>query len=312
MSVEIVNFGARVKSILFPISSKATEMIIGYSDPNDYLNDPFYLGATCGRVANRIENSQFIIEGQQYSINANEGDNCLHGGKDNFSNQFWSKVRACDNSVTLSLKSPDGDQGFPGCLFVAVTYTLTENNELKIEYTGKSDKATPINLTNHTYFSLGNKTCESLELQIHAQKMLARKSNGLPSGKIVNIERTDFDFQTLKNIGKSQLKATDKMLKDMGCYDHCFVLDDMINEPKASLVSHENKVTMNVYTDQLAIQLYTGVALSEPFFPYQGVCLEAQNYSNAINIPHFPERVLTPEITYRKQITFEFLATSEA
>lgn len=308
MSVEIVNFGARVKSILFSISGKVKEMTVGYSEPNDYLKDSFYLGATCGRVANRIENAKFEIHDKEYVISSNEKANCLHGGEDNFSSRYWELIDTDDDFVKLSLESLDGDQGFPGKLFATVTYKLTENNELQIVYTAKSNKATPISLTNHTYFNLGNKTCESLMLQIHSQKMLDRKSNGLPSGKVINVENTDFDFNIFKNIGKSQNSANNEMLKKMNCYDHCFVLDANENKLKASLVSHKNKVQMNVYTDQLAIQLYTGVGLSEPFIPYQGVCLEAQGYSNAVNVPHFPERVLQPEDVYQKNITFEFLA----
>ena len=308
MSVEIVNFGARVKSILFPISGKVKEMTVGYSEPNDYLNDQFYLGATCGRVANRIENAKFEIYGKEYVISSNEKPNCLHGGEVNFSLRYWDLIETGDDFVKLSLESIDGEQGFPGKLLATVTYKLTVNNELQIEYTAKSNKATPISLTNHTYFNLGDKTCESLELKIHAQKILDRKSNGLPSGKIVNVENTDFDFNTFKNIGKSQNTATNQMLKKMNCYDHCFVLDSNEKDLNASLVSRNNKVQMNVYTDQLAIQLYTGIALSDPFIPYQGVCLEAQGYSNAVNIPHFPERILQPEDVYRKHIKFEFLA----
>ncbi|MDO6444181.1 aldose epimerase family protein [Colwellia sp. 1_MG-2023] len=308
MRVEIVNFGARIKSILFPVCGKGAEMTVGYSDPVDYLNDPFYLGAICGRVANRIENAKFEINGEAYVVSSNEAPNCLHGGEDNFSLRYWELIEASDNSVKLSLVSPNGDQGFPGDLIVTVTYQLTEENELSIDFNAKSNKATPISLTNHAYFNLGDKTCESLKLQIHAQYMLDRKSNGLPSAEIVTVENTDFDFNSFKHIGESQNTAKNKLLKKMRCYDHCFVLNRNENKLKASLVSHQNNVQMNVYTDQLAIQLYTGVGLSGPFIPYQGVCLEAQNYSNAINLPHFPERILQPENVYQKNITFEFLA----
>ncbi|MEM5555772.1 aldose epimerase family protein [Pseudocolwellia sp. AS88] len=310
MVVEILNLGARIKSIKFPIAGINTEMTLGYLNAIDYINDDYYLGATCGRVCNRIENSQFDIGEERFYLSKNDGENCLHGGENNFSTRMWQVVRSSGTEVTLDLESPDGDQGFPGHLLVNVTYSLNDKNALEIRYTARSNKPTPINLTNHTYFSLGEKSAENLALKIDSSTMLERKENGLPSGSVLDVKNTDFDFTDFRNIGDSHQNASDELLKLMQCYDHCMVFNKVASQknrrPNASLLSVNNKVIMNLYTDQLAVQFYSGVALGGQFKPYQGVCLEAQNYSNALNINHFPNSLLFPNVEYRKKIIYEF------
>lgn len=307
MVVEILNYGARIKSILFPVKGVPTEMIVGHENSVDYINDEFYLGASCGRVCNRIENGQFTIDGKTYSVTQNDGVNCLHGGSDNYSFRYWKVMASSTSSVTLALFSPDGDQGFPGNVNLHVVYHLTEENELKIEYFAISDAPTPINLTNHAYFSLGEKSCEELKLQIMSSTILERKADGLPSGNFLSVKNTDFDFQEPISIGVRQQNATDDALKVMCCFDHCFVLNKSeMDNPSALLSSDSNKVTMKVFTDQPAVQLYTGAALRGNFQTYQGVCLEAQNYSNAVNHSHFPNSILLPKMDYKKNIVFKF------
>ena len=307
MTVEIINFGARLKSIKFPVRGKLTEMILGHEKPEHYLTDTFYLGATCGRVCNRIENAAFAIADVQYQLSQNEGEHCLHGGMDNFSYRYWRIVAYSSTSVTLSLYSKDSDQGFPGNVEVFVNYQLTNNNEIIIDYKATTDAKTPINLTNHSYFSLGESSGELLNLSMSASKVLERKENGLPSGKLLAVAATDFDFRTFVNIAQRQQKCTDAALRNMKGFDHCFVLDsNNINHASAVLISEKNKVKMTLFTNQNAIQFYAGAYLAEKFSPYQGICLEAQNYSNAINIKHFPERVLLPQDTYQKRIIFHF------
>lgn len=307
MCVEIINFGARIKSIQFPINGTPTEMTVAYPKAEDYLTDEFYLGVTCGRVCNRIENGKFSLDEQSFTLTTNDGENTLHGGVENYAHRFWQVESESSTAVTLSLLSEHGDQGFPGNLSIKVEYSLTEENELMMNYTAKTDAATPINITNHAYFSLGESSGELLDLQVNASSMLERKDNGLPSGKVISVEQTDFDFQQTVNIGQRQQETQDKSLQEMQCYDHCFVLNhNDIGIADAVLTSPNNKVRMTLYTDQLAVQLYTGVALTSPFNPYQGVCLEAQNYTNAINIPHFPNSVLTPESEYKQSIIYHF------
>jgi aldose 1-epimerase len=307
MSVEILNFGARIKSILLPVKGIPTEMTVGYSSAEAYLTDDFYLGATCGRVCNRIEGGRFDLNGVSYHLTQNDNEQCLHGGADNFSYRMWQVESSSKSTTTLTLESHSGDQGFPAKLNLKVKYHLTDENKLEIDYFAIADAPTPINITNHAYFNLGHDSCEFLDLQIAASSMLERKDNGVPSGKVLPVENSDFDFSMLTNIGQRQTNTTDNNLINMACFDHCYVLDnDGICTAKAILISKQNKIKMSLFTDQPAIQLYTGVALNGLFTAYQGVCLEAQNYSNAVNINHFPNSILSPSDEYKRKIIYQF------
>jgi len=313
MAVEIINLGARVKSIKFPVNTIPTEMILGYDVATDYLTDEFYLGATCGRVCNRIAGGKFELAGKQHQLSLNDGDNCLHGGSDNFSMRNWQidEKNLTDTSVTLSLVSPNGDQGFPGELKLAVTYQLSADNKLSIEYSADTDLATPINLTNHAYFTLGEKDCQSLYLQMMSSVFLETTSANIPTGNIIPVADTDFNFREPVSIGLRQQNTEDKSLKAKKGYDHCFVLDNApFTECKAVLTSLKNQISLSVYTDQPTIQLYTGFYLSDKFSAYQGVCLEAQNYTDADNHAHFPSNVLQPNQTYQRSIIYSFESIS--
>ncbi|WNC71776.1 aldose epimerase family protein [Thalassotalea psychrophila] len=309
MSVEVCNFGARITSIKFPINGEATEMTVAYQNAEDYLDDSFYLGATCGRVCNRISNAQFDLNGKTYQLTKNDAENCLHGGVENFARKYWSidSDPVSTKQVTLSLTSIDGDQGFPGTLQISVQYQLTEENELIVNYLAKSDAATPINLTNHTYFNLGEATCEALMVQINASHYLERNQLNTPTGNIISVTNNDYDFRQQVSIGVRQANTNDQELALMQGYDHCFVLDDSaIASEKAVILSLQNNVKMTMYTDQPAMQLYTGSYLSGEFKRYQGLCLEAQNYPDAVNFNHFPSSILPPNELYKREIRFKF------
>ena len=309
MVVEIINFGARIKSIKFPVHGKPKEMILGYDTAKDYLTDEFYLGATCGRVCNRIAGGKFELDGHQVQLSLNDGENCLHGGVDNFSKRCWKieSETVTDSSVTLSLTSPDGDQGFPGTLNLSVTYQLSADNELSIQYYGNTDSATPVNLTNHAYFNLGEKDCQSLYLQMMSSTLLETDSANIPTGHIISVAATDYNFREPVSIGYRQQHTEDESLKTKKGYDHCFVLDNTpFEQPKVILTSLKNQITLSVYTDQATLQLYTGYYLSGNFSSYQGVCLEAQNYTDADNNKHFPSNVLQPNQKYQRKIIYKF------
>jgi aldose 1-epimerase len=313
MSVEIINFGARIKSIKFPVNSKPTEMTLGYASTEEYLNDESYLGATCGRVCNRISGGKFQLDGKQYNLPQNDGENCLHGGVDNFSFRDWKidKRTLTNSSVTLSLLSNDGDQGFPGTVNLFITYQLSEDNQLIIQYFANTDLATPINLTNHAYFNLGEKDCESLSLQINASSYLESDDNNLPTGNIIPVDGTDYNFREHTVIGERQQNTEDRSLKAKSGYDHCFILDNTpFGHPNAVVTSLQNKISLSVYTDQPAIQLYTGFYLDGKFTSYEGLCLEAQNYTDAENNRNFPSNILRPTQQYQRKIIFEFKAIS--
>lgn len=309
MTAEIINFGARIKSIKFPVNKKPTEMVLGYDVATNYLTDDFYLGATCGRVCNRIAGGKFDLAGKQYQLPLNDGENCLHGGVNNFSMRYWKidKQTLTDSSVTLSLESADGDQGFPGTLNISVTYQLSEDNELSIEYSAYTDSPTPINLTNHAYFNLGEQDCQLLYLQIMSSAYLETNSANIPTGNIIPVAQTDFNFRQPATIGYRQQNTQDKSLKAKNGYDHCFVLDNApFTERKAVLTSLKNQINLSVYTDQTTIQLYTGFYLSGEFSAYQGVCLETQNYTDADNHKHFPSNILQPGHNYQRKIIYKF------
>ncbi|KGJ92452.1 aldose epimerase family protein [Thalassotalea sp. ND16A] len=313
MSVEIINFGARIKSIKFPLNGKPTEMTLGYASAAEYLTDDFYLGATCGRVCNRIAGGKFRLAGQLYQLPLNDGNNCLHGGDNNFSMRYWQIDKQSQSAVTLSLISTDGDQGFPGTVKLALTYQLSADNQLSIQYLANTDLATPVNLTNHTYFNLGESDCQSLSLQMQSSQYVESDSDNIPTGNIVALKDTDYDFNEPATIGQRQSHTEDKSLQHKHGYDHCFVLDKVAYaQPNAVLTSHKNQVKLSVYTDQPAIQLYTGFYLSKQFNSYQGVCLEAQNYPDAINHDHFPCSVLTPDKSYQRNIVFAFESVNSA
>lgn len=309
MEVTLVNFGARITSIKYPVIDKLQEMLVRYDSTKEFVNDPFYLGATCGRVCNRIENAEFEIDGQQYKLPANDGDNCLHGGDDNIALQYWALDQ--DSLTTqyakFTLDVSDGHNGFPGNVQLAVTYQLSEKGALTIDYWGITDKKTPLNLTNHAYFNLGEKSCFDLQLKLSADKFLERSSSGIPTGQLLNIDNMGVDFTEGRSI--TELIDLNKFaqVKSEEGFDTCFVLKPE-SDIKAELRSVKNRVKMTVMTDQPSIQLYTGKFLDDPFRPYQGVCLECQDYVDATNQPLFPSILLSPGEVYQRQIVYKFSA----
>ena len=177
MEVEILNLGARIGQIWLPTDETLKPMLVAYEELADFQTDDFYLGATCGRVCNRIGGGAFELDGQQYELSKNDGDNTLHGGLDNLSFQYWQMdlEQATNESVALSVVSPDGAGGFPGELKITVVYRLTDENGLEIRFTANSDVATAVNLTNHAYFHLGEDSAKSLELVVNSEQFLERQ-----------------------------------------------------------------------------------------------------------------------------------------
>lgn len=309
MQVDILNFGARIAAIKFPVNGQPTDMILSYDDNEDYLNDAFYLGATCGRVCNRIDQASFSIAGREYVLEKSDGENCLHGGIDTFAHRYWQVTHQSPQAVTLVLHSADGDQGFPGAVDIQVTYTLTDDNALTIDFVANTNMATPINLTNHAYFNLGEADARSLTLQINAPHYLALNKRNIPTGELVPVANTDFDFNTARVIGAVEATTHDAQVIERRGFDHCFALVKRLPEqPAATLTSAKNQLSMTLYTDQKAVQLYSGAYLSTPFQAYQGLCLEAQNFTDAVNHPSFPNTVLEPAQQYRQRIAFAFTA----
>ncbi|AWB68163.1 galactose-1-epimerase [Saccharobesus litoralis] len=311
MQVELLNVGARVRSIKFPVNGQPTEMTVAYQNVENYQDDVFYLGATCGRVCNRIANGKFELNGQSYDLPINNGPNCLHGGELNFSYRFWQIEQASltDTFVKFDLVSEEGDQGFPGQVTSSVIYQLTEQNELKINYLATTTAPTPINMTNHCYFDLGEGSCRELSLQMAASSYLPLDEHCIPTGETRAVEQGEFSFRQPAVIGERIDNAKDEQLVAAGGYDHCLILDNSpMSEAKATLTSHKNNIKLELFTDQPSVQLYSGRYLGGELTGFQGVCLEAQNYPDAINQAHFPNSVLQVGEEYYRNIVFKFSA----
>lgn len=304
MEVNILNLGATVSSIKLPVNGELKEMTATYENVEDFKSDPFYIGATAGRYANRIAKGQFSINGEQYSLTTNNGGNCLHGGDNGFTHRFWQVENQSDTSVSLVLISPDGDQGFPGELTSKVHYELSADNQLKITFSAETTKDTTVNLCNHCYFHLGESNIENLSLKIISNAMLPVDETSIPTGELRDITGTDFDFNQSVKLSERLPNLTDDMLDVTTGFDHCYAIAGDINEVVAELVS--DNVKLSITTDQPGLQFYTAAYLAGAFKPSEGLCLEAQNYPNAINQENFPSAVLRVGETYQKQVNYCF------
>ena len=332
MTVEITDFGGTIVSIKAPDrNGKLTDVSLGYDSLSDYEKADGYLGALVGRVANRIAGSSFELDGETYTLYANDGANSLHGGKRSRSYVIWEA--ACDANaeaatLTLSYVSPDGDEGYPGTLKTKVTYTLDHRNALSIRYEAETDKATPINLTNHAYFNLGgcaSGTVFGQTLWLDAESYLAGDKELIPVA-VKAVDGTPFDFRTAKPIGRDFF-AEDADLRMAGGYDHCFNFTDWKScrsggEPVLRAVACDpvSGRKMEMYTNQPCVQLYTANFLKNPCFPLRGgykqktqtaFCLETQMMPDSIHHqgdPAFTDCVLRPGETYDYTTVYVFSA----
>lgn len=309
MEVELLNFGARISSIKFPVKGKLTEMTVAYDETESFLSDEYYLGATCGPVCNRISNAELVINEKKYSLSANDNENCLHSGEDNFSLCLWEiESSSCtSNYIKFILKTNDLDRGFPGNNHFTVEYQLTESNQLEICYSGTSDRTTPMNLTNHAYFNLGQASCMDLSLNVRTSAFLERFDNGIPTGEIQSTMALGSNLRKevlIKDFVENSVHP--QVEKDNGL-DHCFILDNgSLTQEKAKLFCANNGVLLSVYTDQPTMQIYTGNYLSAPFEKHAGICLECHGFVDASNIDHFASINCDPSQTYQSKIIYRF------
>ncbi|HSV11401.1 MAG TPA: aldose epimerase family protein [Hanamia sp.] len=312
--VKISNYGGTVTSFITPDKNdKKSEIIVGFDSLNQYLQKPPYFGALIGRYGNRIGNAKFTLDGTTYHLAANDGKNTLHGGLKGFDKVVWDATVPSDSvpSLTLKYRSKDGEEGFPGNLNVTVNYTLTNDNELKIEYNAETDKATPVNLTNHTYFNLSgdvNNTILDETLMIDADRYTPVDSTLIPTGKIVAVKGTPYDFTSPKKIGQdiNQVK---------GGYDFNWVLNrkDSSLQKVAVLSDPISGRTLEVYTTQPGLQFYTGNFLDGKFINRDGkpikqhaaLCLETQHFPDSPNEPDFPSTILRPGEKYHSVTVYK-------
>lgn len=304
VSVGICNYGARITHFIISKEDKKTDITLGFNSIDDYLNkkSEVYYGVTVGRFANRIEDAKFTLNDKTYHLEANNGGNSLHSGSVAFHNRVWDVKEVKEKSLALSISSADGEGGFPGNLTCEVIFTLTDENELIINYNAKTDKDTVVNLTNHAYFNLngeGNGTILNHQFCINADEFVPIKENCIPKGNFEDLTNTPFDFREAKTIAKD-IGLANEQLKFGNGYDHSFVINqtEIVNFA-ASAKGDKTGLTLEVYTTQPGMQFYTGNYLSDDigksgsaYDARTGFCFETQHHPNSPNQPNFPTTVL--------------------
>jgi aldose 1-epimerase len=321
LEMRVMTYGGIITSLKVPDRfGQFEDIVLGFDAIDGYLKDPPYFGAIVGRYGNRIANAHFTLNGTTYKLAANNGPNHLHGGVNGFDKMLWSAVpgdTAEGLSVTLSRTSPDGEEGYPGTLQASVRYTLTDKNELAIDYRATTDKATPVNLTQHSYFNLAADGGDILghELTIHASRYTPVDSTLIPTGELAPVPGTPFDFQKATPIG-ARIDADNVQLKNGGGYDHNWVLDRSGSglQPAARLVDPKSGRTLDVATTEPGLQFYSGNFLDgtitgkggRVYKHRSGLCLETQHYPDSPNHPTFPSTILQPGQTYSSKTVFTF------
>lgn len=317
--VLITNYGARVVSWIY----NGVDIVVGFNSLDGYLSSTeFYYGATIGRYANRIANGKFILNGKEYNVEINTPPHQLHGGTFGFHNRVWTIENAADNKITLFYFSKDGEEGYPGNLKVTVTYTLSDENELIINYEASTDKTTIINLTNHCYFNLngqGNGSIVDHLLQINADNTTPVDKTLIPLGSLAPVENTPFDFRKLTRIG-DRIDDDNEQLSFGKGYDHNFALN--IEKGKvffaAKAIGDKSGIVLETFTDQPGIQLYTGNSMSgknkikgeHTDGPRTAFCLETQHFPDSPNHPEFPSTVLQPEVKFMSATIYKLLSNN--
>ncbi|MCM1151003.1 MAG: galactose mutarotase [Alistipes sp.] len=326
LDVQVTNFGARVVSIFVPDRNGAcADVVVGCESIARYLDDPEarFSGPVVGRFANRIGGGRFTLDGTEYRLLQNDNGNSLHGGVKGLDSRVWSVAEADDRHVAMRYVSPDGEEGYPGELTVCVTYTVTDDNALKIEYAATTDRPTVVNLSNHSLFNLGGEGSGSVldhELWIAADATTPVDSVLIPTGALAPVEGTPFDFRTPTPIG-ARIDADDEQLRYGHGYDHNWALCDTTGEVRlvASLYDPGSGRMMEILTDQPGLQFYSGNFFGDSScgkfgrkIGYRGaVALETQNFPDAPNKPAFPSSVLRPGETYTQICIYRFGVVSE-
>jgi len=319
MMVTLTNYGARIVSIFVPDNNgKFADVVLGFNSIAEYLKNEATHGAVVGPYANRIAQARFRIGEKEYLLPQNDGEVCLHSGPESWYRQVWDAEEEL-NSVRFTIHSYDGEFGFPGNITASVTYRLSDQNELILEYHASTDKTTHINLTNHAYFNLkgeGNGDILNHHLFINADHYTPIiDQRMIPTGEIAKLECTPLDFRRLHQIG-DRIAWDGPQLKWAHGYDFNYVLNKSTDELElaASLFEPESGRIMELYTTEPALQLYTGNFLNDKergkagsfYQPYSGLCLETQHFPNTPNQPNFPSTMLYPEQQYSSTTIFKF------
>lgn len=316
VEIAITNYGARIVALIVPDKNQnPVDVVVGFDSLNGYLNSTeTYHGAIVGRYANRIAGGKFSLNGKNYQLSINNPPNHLHGGPHGFNNQVWKVEEVKENTVRLSYLS-DGEENYPGNVTVCIIYTLTDANELIINYEAVTDQATVFNITAHPFFNLngqGSGTIENHLLQVNADRYTPVDKSLIPLG-IFPVEKTPFDFRTAKTIGQDINEKNEQLEYGAG-YDHNFVLNKSGLRSVARATGEKSGISMEVITDQPGMQLYSGNYMkSENKIKYglmdkfrEAFCLETQHFPDSPNHPEFPTTILNPGEVFQSTTIYKF------
>ena len=321
MEVRAITYGAIIVSLRVPDrAGKFDDVVLGHDDLAGYLTKPSYFGAVVGRYGNRIAKGRFTLDGKTYTLATNNGPNHLHGGVKGFDKVVWKGEPASPGagaSVTFSYTSRDGEEGYPGTLSARVTYTLTDKDELRFQYAATTDKATPVNLTQHSYFNLAGAGRDILghELTIDADRFTPVDATLIPTGKRAPVSGTPFDFRKPTAIG-ARIGQDDEQLRFGGGYDHNYVLnrtgDGLVHAVR--LVDPSSGRTLDIQTTEPGVQFYSGNFLDGTvkgkggvvYAHRSGLCLETQHFPDSPNQPAFPSTIVRPGKQYRSETVLTF------
>lgn len=327
MTLEISEFGASIVKLFAPDrNGEFGDVVCGFDTLGSYETAPGYHGATVGRWANRIHRGRFTLDGITYQLGINNGKNHLHGGiKDKLSHKIWESEIICggdEPSLKLTALSPDGEEGFPGNFSAEVVYTLTNDNAVRIDYHGTTDKKTVVNLTNHSYFNLGGYGSGQIldhVVTIDAETYLEADEELIPTGRILNVEGTPFDFRSPKRVG-SDINADHKDIKVANGYDHCFNFTDWVKKPetpscRATLYCPDTGREMTLITDQPCVHIYSGNGMKFAEYPFKGgcpqipygaICFETERMPDSMNHEGFTPCTLDVGESYDYTTIYKF------
>lgn len=296
ISASVINYGAIWHSFIAPDKNgKPVDLIIGYKTVEGYSTGKGYMGSIVGRVANRIANAEFVMNGKTYKLSQNNGKHSLHGGTNGFNSKIWEEVGLTENSVTLRYFSKDGEEGYPANLEVLVTYTVTDGG-VRIDYKATPDGDTPIGLINHAYFNPNGEdggACYDVLMELDADYVVPVNSERVADGSLLKVDGTVFDFRKLRKIGDF-VHPTDPALIDFKGYDICYALNGKGFRKVGKVIGDKSGIEMEIYTDMEGLQFYASRVFvgvegkSCTLYEGNSFCLETQHYPNAVNCPNFP------------------------
>lgn len=320
MKASFTNYGGRITSLLVPDKNgNMIDVVVGFGSLEDYLKSTeAYFGATIGRYGNRIAKGKFTLDGKEYDLPKNNGPNTLHGGEKGFESVVWNAEQPDSTTLVLTYLSKDGEQGFPGNLKVKVTYSLTDDNELRMEYEAETDQKTVVNLTNHAFFNLngeGSGTILNHLVQINADKYTPVDSTLIPLGTNEPVAGTPFDFRQPETIG-ARIEQDNIQLKNGKGYDHNFVLNESDSGMRhaATVIGDQSGVKMDIYTEEPGLQFYSGNFMQSKNTFKGGAkddfrtafAMETQHFPDSPNQPSFPSTVLNPGDNYHTVSVYKF------